>query len=40
MPRSRPLVADLEMIEGGANFFFLSLPFFFLSFLILSSQKN
>jgi len=28
------------MVEGGANFFFLSLPFFFLSFfLILSSQK-
>ena len=28
------------MVEGGANFFFLSIPFFFLSFfLILSSQK-
>ena len=33
-------VADLEIVEGGANFFFISLPFFFLSFfLILSSQK-
>ena len=28
------------MVKGGADFFFISLPFFFLSFfLILSSQK-
>ena len=28
------------MVKGGADFFFLSLPFFFLSFfLIFSSQK-
>ena len=33
-------VADPEMVKGGADFFFLSLPFFFPSFfLILSSQK-
>jgi len=33
-------VADPEMVKGGADFFFISLPFFFLSFfLILSSQK-
>ena len=25
-------VADPEMVEGGADFFFLSLPFFFLLF--------
>ena len=33
-------VADLEMVEGGANFFFLSLPFFFLSFFLILSFKK
>ena len=32
-------VADLEMIKWGADFFFHSIPFFFLLFLLLSSQK-